>query len=258
MGRVPHFITVLLVLIVFSAASAEAGTTLTVSAAASLKDALGEIQKLYGQREPGVRLQFNFGSSGMLQKQIEEGAPVDLFISAGEKQMDALEQKRLLVAGSRSDLLGNELVLIVAREKIGKLRGFSDLTTQRVSLSIAQPETVPSGAYARETLTALKLWDKVKDRIIFANDVRQVATYVDSGNVDAGIVYRSDTIALKSAVQVAVAAKESHRPIVYPLAVIKGRNSAEALKFAGFLLGPAASKVFDRYRFIPLKYRPQP
>ena len=256
MKKLLLFIPLLFLLAFISAERAAAATTVTVSAAASLKDALAEIQGLYAVQEPGTVLQFNFGASGMLQRQIEEGAPVDLFISAGEKQMAALEQKGLLVPGSRSDLLGNELVLVVAREKVGQIKGFSDLAGAAATLSIGQPESVPSGTYARETLAALKLWEKVKARIIFAKDVRQVATYVESGNVDAGLVYRSDTVVLKSSVQVAVAPPGSHRPIVYPVAVIKGgSNAVAAARFVRFLGSPAAGQVFARHRFIPLQGR---
>ena len=146
-------------------------------------------------------------SSGLLQKQIEEGAPVDLFISAGKSQMDELAAKGMLIPQTRSDLLGGELVLIVAREKQALIKGFADLSKGAFSFSIGQPETVPVGKYAKETLQSMKLWDKLANRIVFAKDTRQVLTYVDSGNVDAGLVYRSDAVALQGAVVAAVAPK---------------------------------------------------
>jgi molybdate transport system substrate-binding protein len=209
---------------------------------------------MYGKKEPEVELQFNLGSSGMLQKQIEEGAPVDLFISAGKKQMDELAAKGLIIPETRSDLLGNELVLIVTKEKTNVIKTFADLADKANSISIGQPESVPAGKYGKETLTSLKLWDKVEKKIVFAKDVRQVLAYVDSGNVDAGLVYRSDTVALKSAHMAAVAPKGSHSPIVYPMAAVKSSKNLEVTKkFMDFLKTPEPAKVFANYKFIPLK-----
>jgi molybdate transport system substrate-binding protein len=224
-----------------------------VSAAISLKDALGVLKDMYAKTAPGVGVQFNFGSSGMLQKQIEEGAPVDLFISAGKKQMDELSAKGLIVPETRSDLLGNEIALVVAKEKKGIIRTFADLADKAESISIGQPETVPAGKYGKETLVSLQLWDKVEKKIMFAKDVRQVLAYVDSGNVDAGLVYVTDTVVMTSGVVAAMAPKGSHSPVVYPMAVIKdSKHKDEARKFMEFLKTPQAAKVFAQYKFIPL------
>lgn len=228
-------------------------TIIQVSAAISLKDALADLEKVYARKAPNVKLQFNLASSGMLQKQIEEGAPVDLFISAGKKQMDELAAKKLIEADTRYDLLGNELVLIVAHEKKGVVRTFADLADKAQSLSIGQPETVPAGKYGKETLTHLKLWDKVQAKIMFAKDVRQVLAYVESGNVDAGLVYRSDARQMKSGTVASVAPKASHSPIVYPMAVVTGsKNKAETVRFMEFLKSTAAAKVVAAHGFIPL------
>ncbi len=235
------------------AVSAADRNEVRVSAAISLKDALSALKEMYSRNEPGVDIQYNFGASGMLQKQIEEGAPVDLFISAGKKQMDELAGKELIFPDTRANLLGNELVLIVASEKKNSIRSFEDLAAKVQSFSIGQPESVPAGKYGKETLVSLKLWDKLEKRIVYAKDVRQVLAYVDSGNVDAGLVYRSDTVALKSAAVAAVAPKGSHRPIVYPMAAVKAAKHPEAArKFMEFLKTPEAAKVFLKYHFIPL------
>jgi molybdate transport system substrate-binding protein len=235
------------------AVSAADKTVIQVSAAISLKEALDSLKEMYSRKEPGVDIRFNLGSSGMLQKQIEEGAPVDLFISAGKKQMDELAAKGFITPGTRLDLLGNELVLIVAKEKKDSIRSFDDLVAKAQSFSIGQPESVPAGKYSKETLISLKLWDRLEKRIVYAKDVRQVLAYVDSGNVDAGLVYRSDTIALKSAGVAAVAPKGSHGPIVYPMAVVKAAKHPEAAgKFVAFLKTAEAAKVFAKYQFIPL------
>lgn len=227
--------------------------SLRVSAAISMKDAISALRDQYTRKNPTVEVLLNFGSSGLLQKQIEEGAPVDLFVSAGKKQMDALAAKGLIVPETRSDLLGNEIVLVVAKEKKGVISSFDDLAGKAKSVSIGQPETVPAGKYGKETLTSLKLWDKVKDRIMFAKDVRQVLAYVDSGNVDAGLVYVTDTVAMKSGSVAATAPKGSHSPILYPMAIIKdGKNRDAARKFMEFLKSAEAAKIFASYKFIPL------
>jgi molybdate transport system substrate-binding protein len=234
-------------------AHAAGKSVIQISAAISLKDALAVLKESYEKKNPDVDVRFNLASSGMLQKQIEEGAPVDLFISAGKKQMDELAAKKLIVPETRSDLLGNVLVLIVSKEKKGSIASFNDLPVKAQSISIGQPETVPAGKYGKETLTNLKLWDSVQKKIMFAKDVRQVLSYVESGNVDAGLVYRSDTLALKSGVVVAVAPKGSHSPILYPMAIIKdGKNRNTAKKFMDFLRSAEAAKVFATYKFIPV------
>ena len=159
-------------------------------AAASLQDAAGELKTIYEQQQAGVKITYNFASSGTLQKQIEEGAPADLFISAGKSQMDALAEKGLIVDASRRDLLGNELVLITGKD--GSLSGFEGLTDAGVAkIAVGTPETVPAGKYAQEALTHLGLWDKL-NRNSFGQDVRQVLTYMETSNADAGLVYRSD------------------------------------------------------------------
>lgn len=235
------------------AAHAAGKNVIQISAAISLKDALAVLKESYEKKNPDADVRFNLASSGMLQKQIEEGAPVDLFISAGKKQMDELAAKKLIVPETRSDLLSNELALVVSKEKKGTITSFNDLPTKAQSISIGQPETVPAGKYGKETLTNLKLWDAVQKKIMFAKDVRQVLSYVDSGNVDAGLVYRSDTVALKSGAVVAVAPKGSHSPILYPMAIIKdGKNRDAAKKFMEFLKTTEAAKVFANYKFVPL------
>jgi molybdate transport system substrate-binding protein len=235
-------------------ASAGENAVVNVSAAASLTDALIALKKAYEAKSPNNEIVYNFGSSGLLQKQIEEGAPVDLFISAGKRQMDALAAQGLIVTSTRADLLSNEMVLIVAREKKDAIRSFQDLEAKAQSFSIGVPEYVPAGKYGKQTLESLNLWDKMKKRIVFGKDVRQVLAYVDSGNVDAGLVYKSDTVVLKSGVAVASAPEGSHAAIVYPMAIIKGaKNIAAAEKFMEYLKTPEASKVFARYMFIPLK-----
>ena len=225
---------------------------LTIAAAASLQDAAGELKTIYEQQQAGVKITYDFASSGTLQKQIEEGAPADLFISAGKSQMDALAEKGLIVDASRKDLLGNELVLITGKD--GSLSGFAGLTDANVAkVGVGTPETVPAGKYAREALTHLDLWDKIAAKLVLAKDVRQVLTYVETGNADAGLVYRSDTVGSDKIKIVAAAPAGSHKPIVYPMAAIKNsKYQKEAEDFAGFLQSAEAARVFEKYGFKPL------
>ncbi len=222
---------------------------LLIAAAASLQDAGQELQTIYNSKHPGIKVTYNFAASGTLQKQIEEGAPVDLFISAGKTQMDVLAQKKLITDASLKNLLGNELVLIA--KKNSPLTSFEDLTDKSVAkISIGTPETVPAGKYAQETLTTMKLWDKIQPKLVMAKDVREVLTWVETGNVDAGLVYLSDTTQMKEGKIVAAAPAESSKPIVYPMAVIaSSKHPQEATDFEAFLLTNEAQQVFIKYGF---------
>jgi len=227
--------------------------TLTISAAASLREAMLEIQSLYRQEQPKATLTYNFGSSGSLQQQIEQGAPVDIFISAAQKQMDALEKKNRLLSETRQDILSNEVVLVTAKNVVN-VSGFQDLTSDEVNkVSIGNPESVPAGQYGQEVLASLKLFAPLKPKLVFAKDVRQVLNYVETGNVDAGIVYASDA---KTSDQVRVAAtapEGSHSPIIYPVAVVRDSQNADAArKFVQFLAAEPAKATFEKHGFIPI------
>jgi molybdate transport system substrate-binding protein len=236
---------------VFAAPASE----ITVSAAISLKDALDEIARLYRTEKPGTVIHFNLGASGSLQLQIEQGAPVDVFISAAAKQMDALESEDLLLAGTRKNLVENKVVLIVLKGKAG-IASFQDLTRPEVKLiAIGEPHAVPAGKYAQEILTHFGIYDQLKPRIVQAQDVRQVLTFVETGNVDAGIVYRTDAMTSSKVTVVATAPGDSHAPVIYPIAVIKNSKNASAAKdFVNFLLGPKSSVAFRKYGFIPANH----
>ena len=228
---------------------------INISAAASLTDALTEIQKEYA-KESNAILQFNFAASGALQKQIAEGAPCDLFISASKAHMDTLEAAGLIVADSRKDLLGNTLTLVAAAEKADAIKSYEDLTSADVaSISIGTPDSVPAGKYAQQALWNLGIWDQIQDKnkVIYAKDVRQVLEYVDTGNVDCGLVYKSDTMVMETGVVVQDLPKDSYDPIVYPVALIKDSDQSEAAsKFYEFLQTDYARGVFEKYGFTVL------
>jgi molybdate transport system substrate-binding protein len=223
---------------------------LTVSAAISVKDALDEAKQLYTEKNPAVLIAVNYGSSGTLELQIEQGAPVDLFISAAPKQMDALDGKGLLLERTRKDLLRNEIVLIVPKNSIA-ISSFRELANPEVrQIALGEPTTVPAGQYAKEVLTSLGIYDAVAAKAIWAKDVRQVLTYVETGNVDAGIVYSTDALSSSKVRIVAQAPEKSHAPVLYPIAVIKSsKNPAAAEQFAVFLLSPEAGAIFRRHGF---------
>ncbi|MBD2339104.1 molybdate ABC transporter substrate-binding protein [Calothrix sp. FACHB-156] len=232
-------------------ASPEAPTArLTISAAASLKDAMDEIKPLYSKEKPNVALSYNFGSSGALQQQIEQGAGIDVFISAATKQIDALQQKGLLVDSTRKDLLKNQMVLI-APQNSTVVTDFKDLSSPNIKrIALGEPKSVPAGQYAQQVLTSLKILDQVKGKTVYAKDVRQALNYVESGNADAGLVYFSDAKSTPKVKIVATASEKMHSPIVYPIAVLKSsRNVAAAQDFVQFLSGNEAKSVFEKQGF---------
>jgi len=227
---------------------------ITVSAAASLKDVLAEIASAFNAEQPGAAIHFNLGASGTLQQQIEQGAPVDVFISASPAQMDALAAKGLLLAGTRSDLARNALVLIVPAAG-SSVASFQDLSSTAVKvIAIGEPQTVPAGKYAQEVLTRYGLYDSLKPKFVLGKDVRQVLTYVASGNADAGLVYATDARTTPEVKVAAVAPEDSHAPIVYPVAVVKDSKNPDAAKaFVGFLLSAKAQDLFKKYGFSPAR-----
>ena len=226
---------------------------LRVSAGVGLKEALGTIQKVYAQKQPSVALEFNFAASGLLRKQIEQGAPVDLFLAPGQQHLQALLDGGFTDVRHTCSLLGNRLLLIVAKEKRHEIKGFADLVEGADSIAIGLPEVVPAGSYARQTLAHLGLWERLEPRIVYGKSVRQVLAYVESGNVDAGLVFASDGLVMNSAVVAAVAPANRHSPIVFSLAGMLASPHPVALQaFMDFLQGEEAASIFGRYGFTPL------
>lgn len=236
----------------------ESGTSITVSAAISLKDALDEMGASYERRHPGFRITFNYAGSGTLQHQIEQGAPVDIFVSAAEKQMDALQSEDLIVAQTRRNLATNKLVLIVPSDS-REIHNFQDLTHPSVKIiALGEPTTVPAGFYGRQTLEKLGLLATVQRKFVYGKDVRQVLVFVETGNADAGLVYQTDA-RISSRVRVAaVAPDSSHDPIVYPAAVVKNTKHPDAAQaFLDFMASPPARLIFEKYGFTSEK-QPEP
>ncbi|OKL37932.1 molybdate ABC transporter substrate-binding protein [Domibacillus mangrovi] len=224
---------------------------LTVSAAASLKDAMTAIQSAYKKEHPEVELKFNYGGSGALQQQISQGAPVDLFFSAAEDKFDQLVESGDIAKEDGVGLVGNELVLVVPKEEQSIIASFHDLAKEEVNkMSIGTPESVPAGKYAQESLKKMKVWSSVESKVVYAKDVRQVLSYVETGNVDAGIVYKTDAFISNKVNIIATANPETHTPIIYPVGIIKDSNYyKEAKDFYSYLQSDEAMKVFRDYGF---------
>jgi len=197
-----------------------------VSAAISLKDAFNELGALY-EKNTGVRVRFNLGGSGLLQKQIEAGAPVDVYASAGMKQMDALQAGGLIVDETRYNFVRNSLVLIVPSRSTLALHSLTDLSNPGISrLAIGNPKTVPAGQYAQQALKSMALWDRLESRLVPGENVRQVLDYVAREEVEAGIVYASDVPVSRGRTVIAASVPgDSHDPILYPIAVIHGARA---------------------------------
>lgn len=223
---------------------------LTVSVAASVYDAMNDIKSVYEQKTD-MTIRLNVGSSGALRKQIEQGAPVDLFISASERHMEQLIQRGLINEENVLPILTNTLVLITPTSMDLGVKEFDDLTDDEVGrIAVAFPESVPAGRYAQETLMQLGLWEKLRDKFVFAKDVRQVLSYVESGNVEAGIVYKSDA-ERSSKVRIAVEANPLwHAPIVYPTGVVASSDHIqEAEDFMDYLQTAETEAIFMQYGF---------
>lgn len=222
---------------------------LTVSAAASLQDALNEITTTFEKENPNVKINYNFGASGSLKQQISQGAPVDLFFSAAEDKFDQLVEEGLIEKEKGIDLLGNELVLVTPKNSDKRINKFEDIGKAE-KISIGTPESVPAGKYAKETLENLNVWKSIKEKTVYAKDVRQVLTYVETGNVDAGIVYKTDAQVSSKVKIVATANENTHTPIIYPVGVIKNSShTKEAASFYDYLQTKESQKTFEKYGF---------
>lgn len=253
-NRVRLVALTLVLMVVMGATTAARAQEVLLSVAVSLKDATEELGREFQRTHPGVTLQYNFGASGDLQKQIEAGAPVDLFISAGQKQIDELGKQGLLRAESRRIFARNVLTLIVPGDSRLDLRGPADLLQPQVQrVVIGNPKTVPAGQYAEESLRSLGLWEALRPKLVFAENVRQALEYVARGEVDAGFVYSTDAATRAGRIKEAGRPpQESYAPVTYPGAIIAtSRHPAIAQAFMDLLLSPAGQQLLARWGFQP-------
>ena len=227
---------------------------LTLSVAISMKEAVTELGGRFQTSHPGITLRYNFGSSGELQKQIEAGAPVDLFLSAGQLQMDELEKRGLIIPTTRRVFARNILTVVKPADSRLDITKPADLAGARVGkIVIGNPKTVPVGQYSEESLRTLGLWERVRSKLIFAENVRQALDYVARGEVDAGFVYTTDAALRADRVKEAFRPPEdTYRPVVYPAAVVRDtKHPAVAQAFIELVLNRDGQAVLSRLGFQP-------
>jgi len=226
----------------------------TVFAAASLTDSLKEIGAAY-EKTSGDKIIFNFGASSTLARQIEAGAPADIFFSADEAKMDGLAAKELIDAGTRKSRLGNALVVVVPNDSALEIKSAGNLTNDSIKkIAFADPKAVPAGVYGRAWLTNMQVWAAIEPKVIPTENVRAALAAVESGNVEAGVVFKTDAgISKKVKVAYEVPAKDAPK-ISYPMALVKDSKQADAAKkFLDYLAAEEAGQVFQRFGFILLE-----
>jgi molybdate transport system substrate-binding protein len=243
----------LLIVLLFLSPLHARAQALTVFAAASLTDAMGDISGLW-TKAGHTAARLSFASSSTLARQIEQGAPANVFASADEQWMDYLAKKDLIAPGTRKDLLGNELVLVVPASHpvhVDIKPGFdlSALVGPNGRLSVGDPAHVPAGIYAEQALRKLGLWDQFSSRLAPAADVRSALLLVERGEAPVGIVYATDAAVSKAVSIAGVFPDSSHKPITYPFAVTKAGDTPDARAFLAFLTSTEARAVWVKYGF---------
>lgn len=253
MKKVLHVLVLSLLVFIVSGCSQKAPSReLTISAAASLTDCMADIQEAFKGQYPDIALKFNFGSSGALKEQIAQGAPVDVFFSAGKAQVQTLIESGLVEEESTKEVLRNKLVLITGKDD-SKSLSFKTLgETDLEKLAVGDFGSVPVGQYTEEVFKALGLTDQLKDNLVYAKDVREVLFWVETGNAEAGIVYETDAKVSQKVIICDSADESWHDPIIYPVALIKGSPRLEEAKlFTAFLTSKEAQDIFRAYGFTP-------
>lgn len=239
-------LSILLAAFVLGASTAE--EPVRIFAASSLTDALSDALTRFGRDHPGTRIVPQFGSSSDLARQILAGAPADLFFSADEPQMARLGVE------ARANVLSNQLVVVRERAHSESLSSLADLVKLE-RIAMADPAAVPAGVYARRCLEERGLWSRIRPKVVPTLDVRGALAAVASGNVDAGVVYRTDA-AIEHRVAVVYEVARTEGPeIVYPLAILEGRARAEVRALYTFLRSSAAAEVFRKHGFIVFEER---
>lgn len=230
---------------------------LTVFAAASMTESLQELKDVFEKENTGVKLVYNFDSSGTLNTQIEEGATCDVFISAAKKQMDELDpksdtykSKASIDSNSRFNLLENEVTLAVKKDSDKNINSFLELVKKDVKTVAIGNSDVPVGQYSKELLTKLEIWDKIQDKISFASNVKEVTSWISEGAADCGIIYSTDAKAAGLKIVDTADSSQFKNRIIYPAAIVeKTKNKDSSQKFLELLKSDKAIKVFEKYGF---------
>lgn len=227
-------------------------TTITVSAAASLTEAFTEIAKEFEAAHPDTKVELNLAGSGTLRMQIEAGAPIDVFASASEDHMDALSEKNLIEEDSRKDFAGNTLVMIVPANSGSEApETLEDLTAENVErIAIGAPESAPAGKYADLALEEAGIRGAIDDKIIFAENVKQILTYVEAGEADAGFVYVTDAESGNRDLYRIACTVPVSEPVSYPIAIVStSENKDKAQEFTDFVTGARGQDILAKYGF---------
>ena len=252
-GRI--LIMVLIAFTAFSCSSSKSENSLLIFAAASMTDVLNEIMDEYENQNAGVEIIFNYGGSQSLAAQLNQGAPGDMFISAGSDPVDFLIRSENVELTPKYEIASNRLV-IVTQSHNDLLISLDGLQNMR-RIAIADPDLAPAGSYAREALQNVGLWDSLSKNIVLAPDVRATLNYVKTGNVDAGIVYYTDALSVPDLKKIELIPTDSYRNISYPVVIpVEGVNSARAMHLAEFLLGKFSRMTLEKYGFVVPKFQP--
>ncbi len=224
---------------------------ITVSAAASLTEAFTDMEKEFETENPDIDVVYNFGASGTLRTQIEGGAPIDVFASAAQDQMDMLASKGFIYNDTREDFVENSLVMIVPKGNALELTGMQDLTKTEVEkISIGNPETVPAGKYAKEALTNAGLWDSVSGKMLMAENVKQALVYVERGEAEAGFVFSTDASSAENGSIEVITSVPVTTPITYPIAVLSStQHQEDSQLFIDFVTGEKGKSILEQYGF---------
>lgn len=227
-------------------------TQINVAAAASLTEAFTDMEKEFEAENPGIDVVYNFGASGTLRTQIEGGAPVDVFASAAEDQMDMLATKGFVYNDTREDFVENSLVMIAPKGNTLGLTGMQDLTKTEVEkISIGNPDSVPAGKYAKEAITNAGLWDSVSGKMLMAENVKQALVYVEKEEADAGFVFMTDVSSAQPDTIEVVTSVPVSTPITYPIAVVSStQNQDDSQLFIDFVTGEKGKSILEQYGFI--------
>ncbi|HXP95669.1 MAG TPA: molybdate ABC transporter substrate-binding protein [Telmatospirillum sp.] len=250
--RFPPVLAALFAVVLPLLISAPVKAQVTVFAAASATDALNDIGKAF-VAAGGKPIVSSYASSSTLAKQIESGAPANLFLSADERWMDYLADKGLLAAGTRANLLGNRVVLVAPKDSTAKVDIGPGFPLAKLlgdgRLAVGDPSHVPVGAYTQAALEKLGVWAEVQNKLAPADSVRAALAFVERGETPFGIVYATDAAVTDKVKVVGVFPEDSHPPVVYPVALIKDKDTVEAKAFLAFLQGAEAKAIFQKYGF---------
>lgn len=232
--------------------SADSSEELLISSASSLTDVMLSAEKAFNQTHPDVEVAFNFGSSSKLRNQIEQGAPVDLFLSASAQDVDMLKKDGLVQEKTIQNFAENLLVL-ASVDQIEETDPVQLLKDSSGVVAVGEPESVPIGFYTKEALSGIGVWDSLEGNLIFAKDARQVLSYIESGNAEMGVIYSSDA-ARSTNLQTAIDLPQDGLEIVYPAAIVEGTNNKEAAEaFLNFMMSEEGQELLEEYGFVPVK-----